>query len=769
MTEQLERWQIIDQNFHSRLLNDDLQDLDINSILPPSFALESVIKKTDFINLITAQFYTRHIDLQARSLKQRNLGFYSIASAGHENNIALAYCTELKDTALLHYRSSAFMLGRAAKLSCEAIEQQIINQIRSIFASKYDAIAGGRHKVLGSVELNVPPQTSTIASQLPKALGLALSINQNKLLKNNNNDFMTSDSIVLCSFGDASFNHSTAQGALNSAKILTYKNVPLPLIYVCEDNNIGISVKTPSFWIESNFPNNHLYYIQADGRHLLDTLIKTQHAVHIARNQKKPVFLHIKTIRLMGHAGSDIEQNYLSLEEIVANERHDPLLYSAKIALDFNLLTKHELINLYEQCRQTVAQYTEKVMNEPKLESSTEIMSSIIPKARSIDSDFKIDYILLTTAFDKIMPTWRQPRNMGQSINLCLAETLLKYKNTIIYGEDVGRNGGVYRATNNLQNHFGQKRVFDTVLDEQTILGTAIGYGQNNIIPIVEIQFLAYIHNALDQLRSEAATLPFFSCGNLANPMLIRLPGFAYQKGFGGHFHNDNSIAALRDIPGLLIATPSSAISAVKLLRTLIKECYVNNRVCIFIEPIALYFIKNLYTDNDNLLLAQYENIEGDIKLGEISVESFHNKKRIAKKQLIIISYANGYILSLQAAKKLMEENLIEGLEINVIDLNWLKPLPIANLLNFLLKLYTAYKSASFTILIVDECRKTGSLSEELTTELYNYLRDQSLLLLFKIHVVTGLDSFIPLGPAAYHVLPSAEGIIKKVINIFKD
>ena len=105
----------------------------------------------------------------------------------------------------------------------------------------------------------------------------------------------------------------------------------------------------------------------------------------------------------------------------------------------------------------------------------------------------------------------------------------------------MGRKGGVYNVTHDLQKRFGAGRVFDTLLDETSILGIAQGAAHIGLLPIPEIQYLAYIHNALDQIRGEAASLQFFSSGQFRNPMVVRVPGLAYQKGFGGHFHNDNT------------------------------------------------------------------------------------------------------------------------------------------------------------------------------------------------------------------------------------
>ena len=126
-----------------------------------------------------------------------------------------------------------------------------------------------------------------------------------------------------------------------------------------------------------------------------------------------------------------------------------------------------------------------------------------------------------------------------------------------VFGEDVGRKGGVYGVTRGLQQRFGAARVFDTLLDEQSILGLGLGFGVSGLVPIPEIQYLAYLHNAEDQLRGEAASLRFFSDGAFTNPMVVRVAGLGYQKGFGGHFHNDNAVGVLRDIPGLVVAVPS--------------------------------------------------------------------------------------------------------------------------------------------------------------------------------------------------------------------
>ena len=137
--------------------------------------------------------------------------------------------------------------------------------------------------------------------------------------------------------------------------------------------------------------------------------------------------------------------------------------------------------------------------------------------------------------------------------------------------------------------------MFDTLLDEQSILGLALGAGVSGLVPIPEIQYLAYLHNAEDQLRGEAASLSFFSRGRYRNGMVIRIDGYGYQKGFGGHFHNDNGVAVLRDIPGIVVASPARAADAAAMLRTCAAAAAIDGTVCVFLEPIALYATADLH------------------------------------------------------------------------------------------------------------------------------------------------------------------------------
>jgi 2-oxoisovalerate dehydrogenase E1 component len=190
-----------------------------------------------------AQVWSRQADYAARWLQQHGRSFYTIGSAGHESNAAVALALRPDDPALLHYRSGAFYLARAARAGIDGVE----DVLRGVVAASAEPIAGGRHKVFGRHELAVLPMTSTIASHLPRAVGMALAIDRAARL--GVPCPWASDAIVLCSFGDASVNHATAQAALNTAAQVAYQRLPVPLLFVCEDNGLGISVPSPSGWV----------------------------------------------------------------------------------------------------------------------------------------------------------------------------------------------------------------------------------------------------------------------------------------------------------------------------------------------------------------------------------------------------------------------------------------------------------------------------------------------------------------------------------------
>lgn len=683
---------------------------------------EAGLSASALVELFESQVLSRQLDLHARRLQARGEAFYTIGSSGHEGNAAIAAAFRVTDPAFLHYRDAAFLLQRSKQLPGQT---PTYDMLLSFAASRADPISGGRHKVLGSKALNVPPQTSTIASHAPKAVGVAHSLGLWRRLRGAGE--WPTDSVVLCSFGDASFNHSTTQGALNAAAWAAYQGTPMPLVMICEDNGIGISTPTPAGWIEQSMRGRPgFHYIACDGLDLLDTYRAARQAERLARRLKQPVFLHMHCVRLMGHAGSDAQQAYLTATQIKAAEARDPLLYSAGLLLRHGVLDPEAIQALYHQLGERVARVAEVAIRQPKLESAEAVMAPIVPPSRPgrrQPVDIEVD---------------ATPATMARLLSQALHRLMAEYPHLVMAGEDIGRKGGVYGVTQRLQATYGAYRIIDTLLDEQSILGLGIGLAQNGFVPIVEIQFLAYLHNAEDQLRGEAATLSFFSQGQYTNPMVIRIAGLGYQKGFGGHFHNDNAIAVLRDIPGLLVACPSNAADAVGLLQEAVRLADEEQRIVVMLEPIALYHCRDLLEEGDQRWSFGDPGPEHRLPVGSLGQWG-------EGQELAIVTYGNGVYLTHQARERLEAK----GVRLRIIDLRWLTALDHD-------EIHRRVTDCA-RVLCVDECRRSGSISEEVITGLV-----ERGVASHRLHRLTAEDSFIPLGPAATVTLPSVAAIVER-------
>jgi 2-oxoisovalerate dehydrogenase E1 component len=732
------RAEIVDQNFTEFVQhwNGDVRakPRDNDPILPGS-ALDA----RGFRELLESQLISRHLDLMARVLRVQNKVFYTIGSSGHEGNAMIARLTRHTDPAFLHYRSGGFMAERFRKLPDM---DPVMDSALSFAASKDDPASGGRHKVWGSKPLWVLPQTSTIASHLPKALGTAVAIEQARRIGHQLP--IPDDSIAICSFGDASSNHATAQTAFNAASWTAYQKLPAPVLFVCEDNGIGISVKTPSGWVANNFQHRpDLDYFFADGLDLAEGYAQVQRAVDHCRNTRRPTFLHLKTTRVMGHAGTDFEIEWRSIEELVTVEASDPLLRSAAIALESGLYTKDALLALNDTLRKRCFAAAEEADRRPKIERLDDVMAPLAPytpakvKAEAERADYNDRRVAVFGGEEKL-PEKQPPRHLAIQINHALHDVMAKYPETLLFGEDVAQKGGVYTVTKGLQKAFKGSRVFNTLLDETVILGLAQGYANMGMLPIPEIQYLAYFHNACDQIRGEAASLQFFSNDQYRNPLVMRVASLGYQRGFGGHFHNDNSIAPLRDIPGLVVGCPSRGDDAATMLRTMMAVSKVDGRVCAYLEPIALYMTKDLYDSGDGQWQFAYPAPGEAMQLGEGRV--YDDKAD----DLVIFTFGNGVPMALRSAR-VIEKEL--GWKTRVVDLRWLAPLNDAFI--------AAQAKNAKRILVLDEGRKSAGVGEGVITAIVEAGYGSTPL-----ERVVGADTYTPLAGAAFLVLPGDADVV---------
>ena len=674
-------------------------------------------------DLLESMLLARHLDIVALALRARGAGHYTIGSSGHESNVVLGRLTRPSDPSLVHYRSAALQLERSRQVpGVDGVRDIAL----SLVASSEEPVSAGRHKLFGGKALGIIPQTSTIASHLPRAVGLAYALSwkaQQGLAQE------PPDAIVLCSFGDASVNHSSALGAFNAAGWVTHQSLPLPLLFVCEDNGLGVSVRSPPGWIETRLNAlPHVRYFAADGGDLEGSFAQARAAVDFCRSARRPALLHLSCVRLAGHAGSDVDTTYRTRQELEAASDRDPVLCAARSFVTGGVLSAEAVLELDAEAEARVAREAERAVERPRLTTRAQVQSSI---SRPIPPGFAA----------KARPaTASEPLTLAQGVSFALSEILRGDPGSLLFGEDVAKKGGVYGATKGLFEQLGAARVFNTLLDEQTILGLALGAAALGLYPLPEIQYLAYLHNAEDQLRGEAATFSFFSNGLLHNPMLVRIAGLAYQKGFGGHFHNDNSLAVLRDIPGISVCVPARADDAIALYRTAHALGRLHGHVVVAIEPIALYHRRGLLTEADGQWLA--EPPTGGAEYGRARLYPQ------ADPRLLLITYGNGVAMCLRARQALATA----GIRAQVLDLRWLVPLPWDDIVR--------EASAIGRALVVDEARHSGNVSEGLLAGLGE--RAPAV----RTARVTAADCFIPLGEAAELVLVSHGEIVEAALRL---
>jgi 2-oxoisovalerate dehydrogenase E1 component len=737
--------QELERNFRDRvgaLTRSELPEVDLDQPVRDGMRLTRRMAATVFDAMVAS----RNLDLAARYLRKEGPGVYTIGSSGHESNAAIAAALRPTDPALLHYRSGGFYCARAQQVPGSSPLRDVL---LGLVAAADEPISGGRHKVFGNHALAVIPQTSTIASHVPRAMGVGFAIERAQRI--NVTPAWPTDAIAVCSFGDASLNHSSALGALNAAEYTVHQGLRMPVLFCCEDNGLGISVRTPRDWVSAAWSNRpHLRYFSADGTDIAGVYEAALAAAEYVRGARRPALLHLRCVRFLAHAGTDAEIGYRSRAEIVEDLERDPLVHAARLLADAAIASGDELLGRYDAVAAEVRRLADEAAGQRRLSDASEVMEPIV-RRRPETVASRVSRVASpearASAFGGRLPEEAGPLTLAESINATLSDALASRPEVLVFGEDVGRKGGVYGVTRGLQRRFGITRVFDTLLDEQTILGVALGCGVSGLLPVPEIQYLAYLHNAEDQLRGEAATLPFFSNGQYHNPMVLRIAGYGYQKGFGGHFHNDDAVAVLRDIPGIVVASPARPDDAAAMLRTCLAAASVDGLTCVFLEPIALYHTRDLHGLGDGDWLAPYPP-PGEWASCHAPVGSARTHGEGS--DLTIVTFANGTYMSLRAARRLAGD----GIDARVVDLRWLVPLPVADILR--------EAEATGRVLIVDETRRSGGVSEGIVSALVDAGFDGA------ITRVTSHDSFIPLGEAANHVLlqePEIEAAARALVG----
>ena len=319
------------------------------------------------------------------------------------------------------------------------------------------------------------------------------------------------------------------------------------------------------------------------------------------------------------------------------------------------------------------------------------------------------------------------PVTMAAALNQALADALAADDRVVVFGEDVGTLGGVFRVTDGLAARFGEQRVFDTPLAEAGIVGTAIGMAMNGLVPVVEMQFDAFAYPAFEQVTSHLAKLRNRTRGRLALPVVIRVP---FGGGIGGvEHHSDSSEAYYTHTPGLRVVTPGTPADAYRLLR----QAITCPDPVLFLEPKRRYWSKETAA-----LSVDGPSIDRAVV-------------RRAGKDVTLIAYGGMVATAVEAASAALEE----GWDVEVIDLRSLSPFDDHTLTE-------SVRRTGRTVIVHEAAGFAGygaEVAARLTEQCFHYLEAPILR-------VTGFD--IPYPPPhleKFH-LPSTDRILDAIARL---
>ncbi|KZZ85615.1 alpha-ketoacid dehydrogenase subunit beta [Bacillus sp. SJS] len=317
---------------------------------------------------------------------------------------------------------------------------------------------------------------------------------------------------------------------------------------------------------------------------------------------------------------------------------------------------------------------------------------------------------------------------MVQAVTDGLRTMLQKKEEVVLLGEDIGSNGGVFRATEGLMEEFGEERVMDTPLSEAGLMGTAIGMAINGMIPVAEIQFLGFIYPAYEQIATHATRIRMRTMGKYTVPMVIRAP---YGAGIRApEIHSDSAEALFTHMPGMKVVCPSTPYDAKGLLIASIED----PDPVLFLEPLRLYRAG-----------------KEEVPEGEYRVEIGKAARRREGSDVTLIAWGAMAVQASKAAEKLEQT----GVSCEVIDLRTLYPLDKETIAESVQKTGRA--------VIVQEAHATGGLANDVM----GVINDTSFLYLrAPITRVSGFDVPVPFFSLEEHYLPDTERIIQAVEKV---
>ena len=584
---------------------------------------------------------SRSIDDREIALQKQSRVFFQISGAGHEA-LYLAIARSLRpgyDWFFPYYRDCALMLGLGMTPT------QILLQA---VGSADDPASGGRQMPShwGYKPFNVVTQSSPTGSQCIPAVGCAEA----------GRYIVRRPAVDLPAHGDEITYVSLGEGATSEGEFWESLNTActehLPVLYVVADNGYAISVPASE---QSPAPINELVsgfaglqVSSVDGTDYFAVRDLMPGIVSHLRAGVGPALLHARVTRPYSHSAADTQSKYRLPQEIESELEHDPIDGMERALVERGVLTPDEAVALRDEARRIVTDAAKEAL-----------------AARRPDPATVMDHVV---ALPDLAPEGSPGEGgdvvaFGEGIRRALHEVMEGDERIRVFGEDVADareavladvegKGGVFGTTHGLQRAFGRARCFNTPLSESNIVGRAVGQAVRGLRPSPEIQFMDYIYPAMQQVKSEAATIRWRSNGTWTCPLVMRVPIGGYLTG-GSIWHSQCGEAIFAHIPGLLVAFPSRAADAVGLLRS----AFLHEDPVLFFEH--KHLLRQPYT-RDPYPDAGY-------------VIPFGRGRYVARgSDLTIVTWGATVQKSLQAAERLSLES--PGTSVEIIDLRTLVP-----------------------------------------------------------------------------------------------
>ncbi len=483
------------------------------------------------LDLLKTMLESRLGDQREKNLIRQGKGWFHISGAGHEALAAFSTFLRSDDYCAPYYRDRALMLTRG-----------ISNyDIATNFFGKKDSTSGGRQlpNHFSDRSKNVWSHASPVASHLLPACGLAWGISLDK-----------KDSILLASLGEA----ATRQGDFFEA-ICFAKEKKLPVIFIVEDNKLGISThneKTNPLYLKAVNPEE---WIRVDGSNVYAVHQAAEKLVEHTRGGNGPAFLWVDVERMESHSIADDHRKYRSQEDIEAMSDRDPLRLFKEQLIEEGVITADDYESLEKKLKEAVRQ------DYLKAEKQRD------PKPEDTFQQLTDDSGLVEAPPVKLGKKSR----MIEAVNLTLRAALEKDEDCVLYGQDIeDPKGGVFNLTVGLSTDYPE-RVNNAPVAESTIVGVACGLAAYGKKAVFEIQFIDFISPGWNQLVSNLATIRWRTFGDWECPAVIYAPCGAYLPG-GAIWHSQSNEGLFAAVPGLKVVMPSSPKDCASLMWTAIHD-----------------------------------------------------------------------------------------------------------------------------------------------------------------------------------------------------